>query len=365
MKNRIMLVDDNTTSLAATKANLQDHYDVLTVNSGERALQLLEKVQPDLILLDVLMPDMDGYETIKQIKANENAAISQIPVIFLTGQEDADSEFDGLSLGAVDYIAKSTAIPLMLKRIEVHLLLEYQKHRLEEQNHKLNDFNENLRKMVEEKTASIQQLQDVFITTFSELVESRDESTGGHIVRTQIFLKTLVEGMMKKNIYPGLIEEKDVKLLVKSSQLHDIGKISIPDAILNKKGRLTDEEFEIMKQHATIGKDHIAKIMDKVDEKRFIEQASIFAYSHHERWDGKGYPLGLAGEDIPIQGRLMAIADVYDALISERPYKPAFSHEKAAEIIIAGSGTQFDPILVGLFMDVSAEFRDAVRPKDD
>ncbi|MDR1841165.1 MAG: response regulator [Holophagales bacterium] len=354
MKKKLMLIDDNTTNLSVGKSALQDTYDVLTVNSGERALQLLEKITPDLILLDVDMPGMDGYETIRRIKANE--AMSHIPVIFLTAKDDVNSELDGLSLGAVDYIAKPFSVPLLLKRIELHLLVEEQKNRLEEQKDRLQDFNDNLQKMVEQKTEKIMQLQDIFITTFSELVEFRDEDTGGHIARTQLYLKALAEKMIEKNIYPGAIEAKDIKWLVQSSQLHDVGKINISDHILNKPGKLSPEEFEIMKRHTTIGKEAIAKIVDKVEESEFLKHASIMAFSHHERWDGKGYPLGLAGEEIPIQGRLMAIADVYDALISERSYKPSFTHETAVEIIVAGRGTQFDPFLVDLFQEISTDF---------
>ena len=354
MKRKIMLVDDNTTNLSVGKSALQGNYDVLTVNSGERALQLLEKILPDLILLDIDMPVMDGYETIKRIKANE--VVSQIPVIFLTAKDDVDSELDGLSLGAVDYIAKPFSIPLLLKRIELHLLIQDQKMRLAEQKDRLQDFNENLQKMVEEKTGKILRLQDIFITTFSELVEFRDEATGGHIVRTQLYLKALVENMIKRNIYPGVLEAKDIAWLMQSSQLHDVGKINIPDNILNKQGKLTNEEYDMMKKHTVIGREAISKITDRVEESEFLKYASIMAYSHHEKWDGTGYPLGLAGEDIPIQGRLMAIADVYDALISERPYKKAFTHEDAVEMIVDGKGTHFDPQLVELFQDISSEF---------
>ncbi|MCL1894478.1 MAG: response regulator [Holophagaceae bacterium] len=355
MKKKIMIIDDNTTNLAVGKSALQDSYDVLTVNSGERGLQILEKILPDLILLDVDMPDMDGYETIKLIKAS-NAELASIPVIFLTARGDASSELDGLTLGAVDYIHKPFSPPLLQKRIELHLLVQEQQSRLAAQNVLLQDFNKNLQKMVDEKTNKIVRLQDIFITTFSELVEFRDEATGGHIVRTQLYLKLLAEKMLEKNVYPGSIEEKDVKLLVQSSQLHDVGKINIPDSILNKRGRLTDAEFETMKQHTVMGREAIAKIVDKVEESEFLVHAQVMAYSHHERWDGTGYPLGLAGEDIPIQGRLMAIADVYDALVSERPYKPSFEHTLAVGIILQGKGTQFDPLLVEIFQEISDEF---------
>ncbi|MCL1908828.1 MAG: response regulator [Holophagaceae bacterium] len=357
MKKKIMIIDDNTTNLAVGKSALQDNYDVLTVNSGERGLNILGKIVPDLILLDVDMPGLDGYETIKLIKAS-NEETAQIPIIFLTARGDASSELDGLSLGAVDYIHKPFSPPLLQKRIELHLLVRDQKMRLAEQNLLLQDFNKNLQKMVDEKTEKIVRLQDIFVTTFSELVEFRDEATGGHIVRTQLYLKILAETMLERNIYPGSLERKDIKLLVQSSQLHDVGKINIPDSILNKRGRLTDEEFEIMKRHTTMGKEAIAKIVDKVEESEFLVHAQVMAYSHHERWDGGGYPLGLAGENIPIQGRLMAIADVYDALVSERPYKPAFEHDIAVGIIVQGKGTQFDPLLVELFEDISGEFQE-------
>jgi putative two-component system response regulator len=355
MKKKVMLVDDNTTNLSVGKSALSDTYDVLTVNSGEKALQLLEKVVPDLILLDIEMPGLDGFETIKQIK--DKGHLANIPVIFLTAMDGTGSELTGLSLGAVDYIHKPFSIPLLQKRIDLHLMLQEQRGRLADQNARLLEFNQNLQSLVDAKTEKIVKLQDIFIETFAEMVESRDDTTGGHIIRTQLYVKALVEKMVKERVYPADIEEKDIEHIVRSSQLHDVGKIAIPDRILKKPGKLTDQEFELMKLHTIIGMETISKIASRAEESDFLKHAQIMAYSHHERWDGKGYPLGLSGESIPIQGRLMAIADVYDALVTARPYKPAFEHEMAEGIIIAGKGSQFDPLLGELFEDLSTEFK--------
>jgi putative two-component system response regulator len=204
-------------------------------------------------------------------------------------------------------------------------------------------------------------LQDTIITAFAELVEFRDVATSGHIFRIQLLFRSLIEKMFQKNIYPGAILPEDIDMLIEATKLHDVGKIYIPEAILNKAGQLDYQEYEIKKTHTTLGRDAIIRIMSKVDEGGFLEHASIMAYSHHERWDGTGYPLGLSGEAIPIQGRIMAIADVYDALITERPYKSAFSHKEAVEIIRFGKGSQFDPFLVEVFEDIQAEFENIIQ----
>jgi putative two-component system response regulator len=336
-----MLVDDDLTNLFTTKTALQNKYDVITVSSGILALELLEKKIPDLILLDIEMPEMNGYETIKRIKANKKFA--KIPVIFLTALTSADYEFEGLTLGAADYITKPFNEKILQKRIETHLLLA--------------EHANNLEHLVDAKTEKIMQLQDAILSTVAELVEFRDDNTGGHIDRTQNYLKLLVEKMTERGLYKEAVEVWDLNLLIQSAQLHDVGKICIPDSILNKPGKLTEDEFEIMKNHAIRGKDAIMRIVKKVDESEFLHQAALIAHTHHERWDGRGYPQGLKEEEIPLHGRLMAIADVYDALISERPYKKAFTHEEAVKIISEGKGTQFDPLLTELFEDIENEFR--------
>ncbi len=345
-RKKILLVDDNITNLSIGKNALGNIYEVYTVPSGAKALMLLQKVTPDIILLDIEMPEMDGYETLRQIKANPQ--LPSIPVIFLTAKTDEGSELDGLSMGAVDYITKPFSAPLLLKRIETHLHLQ--------------DYANNLQRMVDEKTKKVVELQDAILNVVGELVECRDGTTGGHIERTGGYLRLLLDAVINSGAYADEIAAIDKKLLVQSAHLHDVGKISIPDAILQKPGKLTDNEFDTMKCHSIYGRDIISKISKQTSESEFLEQAAILAVSHHERWDGRGYPYGLAGTQIPIQGRLMAIADVYDALISKRPYKEAFTHEEAVKIIVDGKGAQFDPVLVELFMEIEAEFN-AIRER--
>jgi len=347
MKKLIMLIDDDPTNLLKGKAALQDTYNVLTVDGGVRALELLEKTLPDLILIDIDMPEMDGFETIKRIKANEET--KRIPVIFLTALAASHNEYEGLALGAADYITKPFNEKILRKRIDTHLLLA--------------EYTVNLEKLVDTKTEKIIQLQDAILSTVAELVEFRDDNTGGHIDRTQSYIKLLVEKMAERGLYKEAAAIWDLKLLIQSAQLHDVGKICIPDSILNKPGKLTEEEFAIMQSHTLRGKEAILNIINKVDESEFLHQAALMAYTHHERWDGTGYPQGLRGEEIPLHGRLMAIADVYDALISERPYKKPFSHEEAVKIISDGKGTQFDPLLAALFEDFESDFR-AISQED-
>jgi putative two-component system response regulator len=354
-RKNIILVDDDPTNLAVGSDALDEHYDVLTLNSGARLLNILEKKIPDLILLDVEMPEMNGYEVIKQIK--DRAETADIPVIFLTAKTDTESEIMGLSLGAVDYITKPFSPPLLLKRIEMHLLLESQKK-------ELINFNNNLQDMVKAKTASVFELQNAILKTMAELVEFRDDITGSHIERTQKYLSVLLNALTKYRLYEDITASWDTNFILPSAQLHDIGKIAIKDSILQKPGKLTDEEFEEIKKHPVFGKKVIQKIKENTTEKAFLEYAEIFAISHHEKWDGSGYPYGLKGEEIPLLGRLMAIADVYDALVSERPYKKPFTHEEAVKIIAEGSGKHFDPAITDMFLRVSDEF-DKIAARGD
>ena len=339
-RKSIIIVDDNLTNLTVGAGVLEPHYDVMTFASGERVLKALEKKSADLILLDVDMPEMDGFDVIQRIKSNSERA--HIPVIFLTAKSDSASELEGLSLGAVDYITKPFSPPLLLKRIELHLRLE--------------EFNKNLQNMVDEKTKTVLELQNVVLGTMANLVECRDEVTGGHIERTQSYLRILLEALYQSGSRRREVSAWDTELLIQSAQLHDIGKISIDDNILRKPGKLTPEEFGKIKEHTEVGGRIIEGIKLKTSQQAFLEQAGILALTHHEKWDGSGYPNALKGMEIPLQGRLMAIADVYDALISDRPYKDAFTHEQAVEIIKKDSGRHFDPDLVTLFLSVSDEF---------
>jgi putative two-component system response regulator len=351
----IMLVDDNPANLRTGKNVLSEQYTVFTAPSAAKMFDLMEKNKPDLILLDIEMPEMNGYEAIKLLKSKQET--QDIPVIFLTGKSDSDNELEGLSLGAIDYITKPFMPPLLLKRIEVHLLVEAQKHTLKAQQRELKDFNENLQKMVEAKTKTVLQLQNAILTTMAELVECRDDITGGHIDRTQRGVGILCKKVMENSHYKDEAAHWDLGLLVQSSQLHDVGKIAISDSILKKPGKLTFEEFEEMKKHTSFGVQVMEKIEASTSENDFLKHAEIFAGTHHEKWDGTGYPQGLKEEAIPLQGRIMAIADVYDALTSERPYKKAFSHEESVKIIQEGRGTQFDPIMVDIFTAVESQFK--------
>ena len=351
-RKTIFIVDDDHTNLMAVRGVLETQYDVLTLGSGERLLKTLDKKIPDLIILDIEMPDMNGYDTIRALKAKEETA--DIPVIFLTAKTGDEAELEGLSLGAMDYITKpAPPPPLLLKRIELHLLVESQKRELKR-------FNVNLQDMVAAKTKSVLELQSAVLKTISELVECRDDATGGHIERTTQYLGILLNALLSRGEFKDKLSTQNMDLLLQSAQLHDVGKIAVKDSILKKTDKLTPEEFEEIKTHASFGAEIIEKIKKNTTEKSFLEYAQVFAATHHERWDGTGYPLGLKGEEIPLEGRLMAIADVYDALVSDRPYKKAFSHEMAVEIIKDGRGTHFDPSLADLFVEVSDEFNDVL-----
>ena len=355
----IILVDDNTTNLFAGYNALIDHYDALTVPSGAKLFALLERTMPDLILLDIEMPEMNGYEVIKILKANPKTA--DIPVIFLTARSDNVSELEGLSLGAIDYISKPFSPPLLLKRIEVHLLVESQRKQLKE-------YNDNLQEMVKEKTQDVIELQNVLLKTIADLVEHRDEITGGHVERTRDYVAILLDGMIQNQIYLDEMSSwEDMDFLLQSTMLHDLGKIAIKDSILLKPDKLTDEEFDEMKKHTLHGEKIIDGLIAEMDKRgtksSFLAHAKIFAVSHHEKWNGTGYPYQLKEKEILLQGRLMAIADVYDALIAERPYKKAFTHEEAVDIIKNGSGTQFDPVLVDLFLALEGKFKEIAQKK--
>ena len=348
-KSCIFLVDDNIINLNTGKNALQHKYTVITIPSGEKLLLALQKVKPDLILLDIDMPGMSGYEAIEIIKADAETA--DIPVIFLTAKTEVENEVLGLSLGAVDYITKPFSQPLLLKRVELHLLLQAQKDELRR-------FNENLLELVEERTNDIANLQNAIIVWAAEVIEFRDDETGQHVERVQSYLRLLLNAMEKTELYSNEVATWDKEAFLKSTLLHDVGKIKIRDDILLKEARLTDEELINMQLHSLYGKALLESLQNKVPNQTFLEYAKVLAHRHHERWDGSGYPDKLKGEEIPLQARMMALADVYDALISDRPYKKAFSHEKAMSIISEGRATQFDPNLVDLFISLSDNIKE-------
>ncbi len=349
-KAKIIVIDDNVTNLNIVRKALESHYDVVLLPSGEKALKILQKVMPDLILLDVEMPDMDGFAVIKEIKKMPHP-MPDVPVIFLTAKDDTHSEFEGLDLGAVDYIIKPFSFPLLLKRVELHLKLAHQQRELQ-------NYSNNLEEMVKEKTQVITKLQYAVVHGLADMVEKRDGSTGGHLVRTRDFIKELMTKVIEQGVYSNELKDIDIDLYAHASQMHDVGKISIPDSILLKEGRLTPHEFTVMKEHTNIGAKAIRSAMANIQDAEFLMVAAEFASSHHEKWDGSGYPRNLKGTDIPLTGRLMAIVDVYDALISRRPYKEPMEHDKAIEIIISEGGKHFDPKLIEVFKTVADKFKE-------
>ncbi|MCL2187184.1 MAG: response regulator [Defluviitaleaceae bacterium] len=353
-RKTIFLVDDDMTNLTIGKKALAGIYNVFTLNSGQVMFDMLENITPDMILLDVNMPEMNGYQAIEKLKTNKNTA--DIPVIFLTALSAEETELKGLSMGAIDYITKPFSAPLLLKRLEVHLLVEAQKHELITQKRELLLLNNNLEQIVDEKTATVVDLKNAILSTMAELVEYRDAITGGHIIRTQRYIKALMDGMKQYGVYYNEVLAFDEELVLQSCQLHDVGKISVSDAILKKPGKLEPDEFEIIKTHTTFGGKVIQRLIDKTMDSDFLEYAKIFALTHHEKWNGSGYPKGLQGEEIPLLGRMMAIGDVYDALVEMRPYKSAFPHERATAIILEGRDTHFDPKLADLFAIIHMQF---------
>jgi len=354
-RSRIILVDDIIPNLDQGRNMLKTFYEVFPAPSANKLFEILENVIPDLILLDIEMPEINGYETIKKLKADSRYA--DIPVIFLTSKDDDDSELEGFDLGAVDYVTKPFSGPLLLKRIANQLLIVNQTKSLREAHAELKDYADNLEIRVAEKTAEVTELQNAILATVADLVEFRDKLTGGHITRTQHYLQVIIEDMIRNNIYTDEISKWNMEFFLPAAQLHDVGKIAISDLILNKPAKLTTNEFEIMKTHVTVGVDAIEQIMDKTKEHAFLNHALLIAGTHHEKWDGSGYPVGIRGNNIPLEGRLMAIADVYDALISERPYKKAYDHEEACRVIEENSGSQFDPVLIDIFKKVKEKFK--------
>ncbi len=344
----ILVVDDEPGNLALMNGLLRDRYSVKGANSGERALQIIRETRPNLILLDIVMPGLSGYDVCRELKADPQ--LRDIPVIFLSSMGEAASEKLGFDLGAVDYITKPISPPVVLARIHTHLENKAYKDILQ-------DKNAYLEAEVERRTAEIRAIQTVTIRAMASLAETRDNETGNHIRRTQHYVKALAETLKEHPRFQHFLTESQIAQLYKSAPMHDIGKVGIPDSILLKNGPLTAPEFEIMKTHVTLGAqsiDRAAADLGKPTE--FLNCAREIAASHHEKWDGSGYPLGLVGDDIPIAARLMALADVYDALISRRVYKAAMSHADATAIILQGRGRHFDPDITDAFISIQNEF---------
>ncbi len=354
----ILIVDDTAENIALMSSVLQDSYRTKVAREGETALRVASMASPpDLILLDVMMPGMDGYEVCRRLKENPDTA--DIPVIFITARSDIEDERRGLDVGAVDYITKPISPPILAARVRTHL-------RLKDVRDFLRDKSEFLEQEVERRTRQVNAIQDATMVALGSLAETRDNETGNHIRRTQHYVKALAEKLREHAAFAAVLTSDVIGLLYKSAPLHDIGKVGIPDRILLKPGKLTAEEFEIMKTHTTLGRNAIVsaeKLMDSPTT--FLDTAREIAWTHHERWDGKGYPRGLAGSAIPFSGRIMAVVDVYDALVSRRIYKPPIPHEEALSIIGEVSGSHFDALVVEGFLEIADQLPTIARRFSD
>lgn len=350
-RSTILVIDDSPEILGITNSLLKDQFRVKAANSGEKGLLLaFAAPKPDIILLDIMMPDMNGHEVCRRLKANP--ITRDIPIIFLSAMDhDSDLE-DGFALGAVDYITKPIHGSIMLARVKTHISLKLASDFIKDKNVFL--VNE-----VHKRMKELDFIQDVTILAMASLAEARDNETGNHLRRTQEYIRALALHLQRHPRFSLLLTRDNIDLICKSAPLHDIGKVGIPDAILLKPGRLKPEEFEVMKTHAAIGRIAIENAEKQIGRKApFLNFAKEIAGSHQEKWDGSGYPEGLSGERIPISARLMAVADVYDALVSERPYKKPFTHECAVNMIVEGRGKHFDPNVVDAFVALQSEFQE-------
>ena len=354
----VLVVDDTPANLSLLSNLLKDHYRIKVANNGPKALALAVAAPPDLVLLDIMMPEMDGYEVCRRLKAN--AATRQVPVIFLTAKTETEDEELGFSVGAVDFIHKPISPPIVAARVRTHLEIKSWHDFLQDQNVWL-------QKQVEKRLSDINHLQDASIYVMVSLAEFRDETTGNHIRRTQEYVRLLALQLAKLPHHMALLTPGYVELMSKSAPLHDVGKIAIPDHILLKPGKHTPEEFAIMKTHAQRGYDMLKRAGDHMGEHgEFLTLAMEIAGSHHEKWDGSGYPNALVGAAIPLSARLMAVADVFDALLARRPYKEPMSVEQATVIILEGRGKHFDPEVVDAFVAIQDELRQiSARWTDD
>ena len=339
----ILVVDDLEINRMILCDMLQDDYQIVEAAGGGEALKILfeDDLRPAVVLLDIMMPDIDGFEVLEQIMLHEQT--SKIPVLFITAADTSEDESRGLKAGAVDYITKPFNLDIVRARVENNI--------------SLSRYHNELERLVAIKAAEVTKTYESTLEVLATIIEYRSLETGGHIRRTTLLTETTINKMIKAGVYSEALLAENINSVIKASALHDIGKIGISDGILLKPGKLTPEEFDIIKTHTTIGNDIIDSIASTLpDNDMYLKYAQQICHYHHERWDGKGYPKGLKGEEIPISARTISIVDVYDALVSPRCYKSAYSHEESLRIIMEGSGTQFDPNICALLPSLSANF---------
>lgn len=337
--HKILIVDDDRVNLLLAKKFLSEDYEVITFTSPRDALGYLQLSVPDIILLDLQMPEIDGFEFIKKIR--NMPSLSQIPVIFLTGDRSERTEEQCFKVGGADYISKPFIPEIMIQRIRRCLELE--------------NYRKKLELMVELQLYRITQIQTDIIFAMANLIESRDGTTGEHVKRTADYVGFIIKKLIKKGIYTEELNNETRKLMYRAAPLHDIGKITIPDRILQKEGKLTFEEYEVMKTHAKAGAEIIKRSMSAVEEQDFVKVAYEMACYHHEKWDGTGYPCGLKEKDIPLSARILAVVDVFDALVSKRSYKTSMTLEEAYEIMLPDRGKAYEPLLFDLLFENKEE----------
>ena len=340
----ILIVDDDFINRMILREILQDDYQIYEAANGAETFKILyeDKILPTVVLLDIIMPDIDGFQVLERIKSEDET--KNIPVLFITAADSDETESRGLKIGAADYVTKPFNHDVVRARVDNHINLARYQHGLEQ--------------MVVKKAAEVTKTYEQTLEVLATIIEYRNLESGAHIRRTTLLTEAMVNKMLTIEKFKTALSEVNIHSLIKASALHDIGKIGIPDSILLKPGKLTDAEFDMMKTHTTVGSEIIDSISSTLpDNDMYLRYAQNICHFHHERWDGKGYPTGLKGEDIPLSARILSVVDVYDALVNPRCYKGAFSHDVSLGIIIEGRGTQFDPDIVDLIPDISEVFR--------
>lgn len=352
MKNIILVVDDDKTNLALAQKILGSQYRIAASTSGEAALKYLESHRPDLILLDINMPNMDGFEVMEQLRSSLNTEM--IPVIFLTADNLAETEIKCFQMGAMDFVTKPFVPDILLSRVSKTIELDQYRHNLE------NMVNVQAQKITED-AQRLGRIQDSVIIGMANLIESRDGSTGKHVKNTQNYVRMIAQELLSRGLFPEELTPSYIEDLCKAAPLHDVGKIKIPDAILQKPGKLTPEEFDTMKLHTTHSRKIIQTIIGDIEDEHYVRLVEDIALYHHERWDGTGYPAGLTGNNIPLSARIMAVADVFDALYEERCYKPPIRPvERIMQIMSEGRGTQFDPVIIDVFIEMLPQLKEVI-----
>ena len=330
---RILIVDDNITNLKQAQALLANKYDIMLAKSGESALSICAKEKPDMMLLDVEMPDMDGFETIKRLK--QDPALCNIPVIFLTASRSTETEVKALEFGAIDFVTKPINKDILLHRLNLHLNLVAYQTSLEN---------------------SVRELEDSIVVSFAELVDCKNDNTGDHVLRTGRYVQLLAEELLAKGKFDEELSGDKLDMIVRATPFHDIGKLGVSDMLLLKPASLTEDEYTEVKKHTVIGANLLKTIYERAPNQHYLNYASIIAEGHHERYDGKGYPYGLSGNEIPLCCRLVSVANVYDACLTDRVFRKALTHEEACGVIIEGQGSQFDPEVVVVFEAAKEKF---------